>query len=231
MTLKVLVLEDEIGIRSFVSLNLKREGYEVIEASSGEEAIEKVKSNDIDIALLDVMLPGISGFEVCKYLRKNYYSIRIIMLTAKGLESDKIIGLNYGADDYVVKPFSVKELMARVNANSRRVVMEKKGMQNNIMKNSEFTVDVKQRRLFKGGNEIDLTPTEFAIVQLLISNSGDAYSRNEILDNVWGKEYVGDYKIVDVNIRRIRSKIEENPSKPQYLKTVWGYGYCWRKEV
>lgn len=234
MSLKVLVLEDEIGIRSFVSLNLKREGYEVIEASSGEEAIERLKQDNISIALLDVMLPGISGFEVCKFIRKSYPQIRTIMVTAKGMESDKIIGLNYGADDYVVKPFSVKELIARVNAQKRRFTEDKgtiSKIDNNVtIEAVPFTMDIKQRRFYKDNQEIELTPTEFAIIRLLISSNGDALSRNEILDRAWGKDYVGDYKIVDVNVRRIRSKIEENPSKPKYLKTVWGYGYCWRKD-
>lgn len=230
MAAKVLVLEDEIGIRSFVSLNLKREGYEVIEASSGEEAIELIKENNLSIALLDVMLPGISGFDVCKFLRKNYPSTRVIMLTAKGMESDKIIGLNYGADDYVVKPFSVKELMARVNAMARRLNEDKKQINNKMMQSDNFIIDTKKRKVFKGDIEFDLTPTEYAIIHLLISHKGDALSRNEILDKVWGNDYVGDYKIVDVNIRRIRSKIEGNPSKPEYIKTIWGYGYSWRKE-
>ncbi|SHH43271.1 response regulator transcription factor [Tepidibacter thalassicus] len=228
MSFKVLVLEDEIGIRSFVSINLKREGYEVIEAPTGEEAIEKVKTNKIDIALLDVMLPGISGIQVCKFIRENYDNIGIIMLTAKGQENDKIIGLNSGADDYIVKPFSPKELLARINALLRRV--KKDNSQDQLIICNPFTLDLSQRKLFKEDREIEITPTEFSIIRYLIKNEGKSISRDELLDAIWGKNYIGDLKIVDVNIRRIRSKIEENPSKPKYIQTVWGYGYCLRKE-
>ena len=230
--MKVLLLEDEIGIRSFVSLNLKREGYEVFEATSGEEAIEVLKNQKIDIALLDVMLPGISGFEVCKYIRKNHPKIRVVMVTAKAMESDKIIGLTYGADDYVVKPFSVKELMARVNVLKRRIE-EISGVQqkeDSTVISGPYKLDIKQRKFYKDGAEIELTPTELAIIKYLMTNKGEALSRNAILDHVWGKDYVGDYKIVDVNVRRIRSKIESDPSHPEYLTTVWGFGYSWRKE-
>ncbi|SHJ78897.1 response regulator transcription factor [Tepidibacter formicigenes] len=228
MSFKVLVLEDEIGIRSFVSINLKRGGYEVIEAPTGEEAIEKVKTNKIDIALLDVMLPGISGIQVCEFIRENYDNIGIIMLTAKGQENDKIIGLNSGADDYIVKPFSPKELLARINALLRR--LKKDNSQNQLIICDPFTLDLSQRKLFKEDREIEITPTEFSIIKYLIKNEGKSISRDELLDAIWGKNYIGDLKIVDVNIRRIRSKIEENPSKPKYLQTVWGYGYCLRKE-
>ncbi|SHG95362.1 DNA-binding response regulator, OmpR family, contains REC and winged-helix (wHTH) domain [Tepidibacter thalassicus DSM 15285] len=223
----MLVLEDEIGIRSFVSINLKREGYEVVESSNGEEAIEKIKNNNIDIALLDVMLPGISGIEVCKFIRKNYEDIGIIMLTAKGQENDKIIGLNSGADDYIVKPFSPKELLARIASLLRRI---KRHSQSELIVCSPFTLDLNQRKLFKGNKEIEVTPTEFSILKYLMINESKSLSRDEILDEIWGKNYIGDLKIVDVNIRRIRSKIEENPSNPKYLQTVWGHGYCFRKE-
>ncbi len=230
MAFRILVLEDEIGIRSFVSINLKREGYEVIEASTGEEAIEKVKNEEIDIALLDVMLPGISGIEVCRFLRENYDSLGIIMLTAKGQEMDKIAGFDSGADDYVVKPFSPKELLARVNALLRRMKKEKGEEHVDIIQCNPFLIDIRQKKFFKGEKEIEITPTEFAVIRLLVLNKGKTLNRDKILDEIWGKNYIGDLKVVDVNIRRIRSKIEENPSKPKYLQTVWGYGYCWGKE-
>jgi len=231
-SMNILLLEDELGIRSFVKVNLKREGYTVIEASSGEEAIEKLEKEKIDIALLDVMLPGISGFDVCKYIREKHKNIRVIMVTAKGQEEDKISGLSYGADDYVVKPFSVKELIARVHAQKRRVeeVVILAHKDENILEVTPFKLDVRQRRFEKDGVEVELTPTEFSIIKLLMTHKGEPLSRNEILDQVWGSDYVGDYKIVDVNVRRIRSKIEGSPSKPEHLKTVWGYGYSWRKE-
>lgn len=227
MSFKILVLEDEIGIRSFVCINLKREGYEVIEVSTGEEAIEILKNQNIDIALLDVMLPGISGIDVCKFIRENFDSIGIIMLTAKGQENDKIIGFNSGADDYIVKPFSPKELLARVTALLRRI---KKDKRKDIIEYSPFYIDIKQRKLLKHGKEVEVTPTEFAILTLLISNKGKSLSRDDILNKIWGKNYIGDVKVVDVNIRRIRSKIEEDPSNPKFLQTIWGYGYCWGKE-
>lgn len=228
---KILIMEDEIGIRSFVSINLKREGYEIIEAGTGGEAIEKMNSEkDIQLALLDVMLPDMSGIDVCKYIRQNFDQVGIIMLTAKAQEDDKIEGFISGADDYIVKPFSIKELLVRVSALIRRVRKDE-----NIPKNSEivsapFTLDLDKRKLFKDGAEIELTPTEFSIVKYLMTNAKQSLSRDQILDEVWGTNYLYDFKIVDVNIRRIRNKIEDDPSKPKYIQTIWGYGYCFRKE-
>lgn len=228
---KILILEDEIGIRSFVSINLKREGYEVIEASTGQEAINKVnEEKDISIALLDVMLPDISGIEVCKYIRNNFDSVGIIMITAKSQEEDKIEGFISGADDYIVKPFSIKELLVRVSALLRRIKKDEVKKDNSIIQSDPFTLDTNKRKLLKHGHEIDLTPTEFSIVKYLMINAKKSLSRDQILDEVWGKNYLYDFKIVDVNIRRIRNKIEDDPSKPRYVQTVWGYGYCWRKE-
>jgi DNA-binding response OmpR family regulator len=228
---KILILEDEIGIRSFVSINLKREGYEVIEASTGQEAINKVnEEKDISIALLDVMLPDISGIEVCKYIRNNFDSVGIIMITAKSQEEDKIEGFISGADDYIVKPFSIKELLVRVSALLRRIKKDEVKKDNSVIESDPFTLDTNKRKLLKHGHEIDLTPTEFSIVKYLMINTKKSLSRDQILDEVWGKNYLYDFKIVDVNIRRIRNKIEDDPSKPKYVQTVWGYGYCWRKE-
>ncbi|CEK33208.1 two-component response regulator [[Clostridium] sordellii] len=228
---KILVLEDEIGIRSFVSINLKREGYEVIEAGTGQEAIDKMSSEkNISIALLDVMLPDMSGIEVCKHIRSNFDSVGIIMLTAKSQEEDKIEGFISGADDYIVKPFSIKELLMRVSALSRRINREANSKNKSVIESGPFILDLEKRKLFKNSSEIELTPTEFSIVKFLITNEKQSLSRDQILDEVWGTNYLYDFKIVDVNIRRIRNKIEDDASKPKFIQTVWGYGYCWRKE-
>ncbi len=228
---KILVMEDEIGIRSFVSINLKREGYEIIEAGTGQEAIQKINDNkDISIALLDVMLPDMSGIDVCKYIRENFNQVGIIMLTAKAQEEDKIEGFISGADDYIVKPFSIKELLVRVSALIRRVKKDENMSKNNEIVSAPFVLDLDKRKLFKDGKEIELTPTEFSIVKYLMNNARQSLSRDQILNEVWGTNYLYDFKIVDVNIRRIRNKIEDDPSKPKYIQTIWGYGYCFRKE-
>lgn len=228
---KILVLEDEIGIRSFVSINLKREGYEIIEAGTGQEAIEKMTSEgNISLALLDVMLPDMSGIEVCKFIRENFDQVGIIMLTAKAQEDDKIEGFISGADDYIVKPFSIKELLVRVTALLRRVNKEENSSNVSEIVFPPFALDIDKRKLFKNNKEIELTPTEFSIVKYLMSNAKQSLSRDQILDEVWGANYLYDFKIVDVNIRRIRNKIEDDPSKPKYIQTIWGYGYCFRKE-
>lgn len=228
---KILVMEDEIGIRSFVSINLKREGYEIIEAGTGQEAIQKINDNkDISIALLDVMLPDMSGIDVCKYIRENFNQVGIIMLTAKAQEEDKIEGFISGADDYIVKPFSIKELLVRVSALIRRVKKDENMSKNNEIVSAPFVLDLDKRKLFKDCKEIELTPTEFSIVKYLMNNARQSLSRDQILNEVWGTNYLYDFKIVDVNIRRIRNKIEDDPSKPKYIQTIWGYGYCFRKE-
>ena len=228
---KILILEDEIGIRSFVSINLKREGYEIIEASTGTEAIEQISNNpDISIALLDVMLPDMSGIDVCKFIRQQFDQIGIIMLTAKGQEEDKLEGFISGADDYMVKPFSIKELLVRVSALIRRVKKDDSKVQSNEIISDPFILNIDKRKLYKNGLEIELTPTEFSIVKYLMVNAKKSLSRDQILNEVWGSNYLYDFKIVDVNIRRIRNKIEDDPSKPKYIQTIWGYGYCFRKE-
>ena len=228
---KILVLEDEIGIRSFVSINLKREGYEIIEAGSGQEAIEQLSNHpDISIALLDVMLPDISGIEICKFIRQQFDQIGVIMLTAKGQEEDKLEGFISGADDYMVKPFSIKELLVRVSALIRRVKKDENKFKSNEIISDPFILNIDKRKLYKNGIEIELTPTEFSIVKYLMVNAKKSLSRDQILSEVWGSNYLYDFKIVDVNIRRIRNKIEDDPSKPKYIQTVWGYGYCFRKD-
>ena len=228
---KILVLEDEIGIRSFVSINLKREGYEIIEAGSGQEAIEQLSNHpDISIALLDVMLPDMSGIEICKFIRQQFDQIGVIMLTAKGQEEDKLEGFISGADDYMVKPFSIKELLVRVSALIRRVKKDENKFKSNEIISDPFILNIDKRKLYKNGLEIELTPTEFSIVKYLMVNAKKSLSRDQILSEVWGSNYLYDFKIVDVNIRRIRNKIEDDPSKPKYIQTVWGYGYCFRKD-
>ena len=208
---RILVCEDEASIRDFVVINLKRSGYEVVEAGSGEEALQKFEDykGDVDIALLDIMLPGMDGFAVCKELRQKSSSMGIIILTARTQEMEKVGGLMMGADDYVTKPFSPSELMARVDALYRRVMA------------------LRSRTLLKQGQPIELTQVEFQIMEYFFTNPGKALSRTNILTRVWGEEYFGEEKIVDVNIRRLRMKIEEDPSSPQYILTVWGMGYKW----
>jgi DNA-binding response OmpR family regulator len=230
--MKVLILEDEEAIRGFVRINLKREGIEVVEAETGEEAIALIaQDSDIQIAILDVMLPTeMSGFDVCQQLRAKYPRMGIIMLTAKSQDTDKVMGLELGADDYVSKPFSPVELVARVNALNRRLQPIAEADEKNILEAGPFIIHLDERKLTKNGKEIDLTPTEFAIVRMFLENPNKSISRDEILDEVWGRHFIGDFKIVDVNIRRIRQKIEENPSKPVYIETVWGYGYLWKRD-
>lgn len=227
---KILILEDEIGIRSFVSINLKREGYDVIEAGTGSEAIEKLNSEpNITIALLDIMLPDMSDVDVCRYIREKYENMGIIMLTAKAQEDDKIEGFVAGADDYMIKPFSIKELLFRVSALIRRVKKDNDTRKSSVLDLPPFSLDINKRKLYKDGNVVDLTPTEFSIVKFLMMNASDSLSRDQILQEVWGSTELYDYKIVDVNIRRIRNKIEEDPSKPKYILTAWGYGYTFRR--
>ena len=224
---KVLVLEDEANIRSFVVINLKRAGYEAIEAESGEEALAQLKRNpDIKVALLDIMLPDMDGFEVCRRIRAGDNKIGIIMLTARTQEMDKVTGLMTGADDYVTKPFSPAELTARIDALYRRIGGS---AENNpeIIVHEPFTLNIRNRTLEKDGRRIKLTQVEYAIIQLFMQNPGRALSREDILTSVWGREYDGELKIVDVNIRRLRIKIEDNTANPAYITTVWGYGYKW----
>ena len=224
---KVLILEDEVSIRSFVVINLKRAGYEPIEAGTGKEALERLKENpDTGVAILDIMLPDIDGFEVCRNIRATNKTIGIIMLTARTQEMDKVTGLMTGADDYVTKPFSPAELTARIDALYRRIGGS---AENNpeIIVHEPFTLNIRNRTLEKDGRRIKLTQVEYAIIQLFMQNPGRALSREDILTSVWGREYDGELKIVDDNIRRLRIKIEDNTANPAYITTVWGYGYKW----
>ena len=228
---KVLVLEDESSIRSFIVINLRRAGYDVIEAETGEEALEQLKENpDVKVALLDIMLPGMDGLSLCETIRRDDPDIGIIIVSAKGQEQDKIRGLSIGADDYITKPFSVSELIARVEALVRRVrrsAPDGRVAEPDQLVSGPFVLDEKSRVLYKAGRPIDLTQVEFQIMQLFFKNPGTALVREKILEGVWGKGYFGDVKIVDVNIRRLRMKVEDEPSNPQHILTVWGYGYRW----
>lgn len=227
---KVLVLEDEENIRSFVVINLKRAGYETIEAGTGEEALAALKANpSIKVALLDIMLPGIDGFEVCRRIRAMDNKIGIIMLTARTQEMDKVTGLMTGADDYVTKPFSPAELTARVDALFRRTGGGEEEASPDEIVEAPFRLNTRNRTLEKNGQRVKLTQVEYGIVKLFMENPGKALSREEILDAVWGKDYFGELKIVDVNIRRLRMKVENEPSHPTHIMTVWGYGYRWEE--
>ena len=224
---KVLILEDEVNIRSFVVINLKRAGYDAIEAGTGQEALDKLRDNpDIGVAILDIMLPDIDGFEVCRRIRANNKQIGIIMLTARTQEMDKVTGLMTGADDYVTKPFSPAELTARIDALYRRMGTDV-SIDAEVLSRGPFVMNTRNHTLEKSGNRIRLTQVEYSILKLFMQNPGRALSREEILSAVWGRDYEGELKIVDVNIRRLRIKIEDDTANPTYITTVWGFGYRW----
>lgn len=228
---KILTVEDEDSIREVVALNLQRAGFDVTEAASAEEALTLFDAS-YDVAILDIMLPGMNGFSLCESIRRDSPSVGIIMLSAKSLEEDKVRALSIGADDYITKPFSVSELTARVEALIRRVRHtgeEKPEAQEDDgrLVSGSFVLDQRSRILYKDDKPIDLTQVEFQIMELFFANPGTALVREKILAGVWGENYFGDVKIVDVNIRRLRMKIEDEPSAPRHILTVWGYGYRW----
>ena len=231
---KVLIAEDEASIREFIVINLKRSGYDVVEAENGEEAINKYEeeNGNIDVAVLDIMMPLKDGLEVCKYLRAKSSKIGIIMLTAKTQEMDKVTGLLVGADDYVTKPFSPSELMARVDAVYRRVSImnenEKAAVANpDLTTVGDFSLDYRDRILYKNGSPIELTQIEFQLLDYLFKNPDVTLSRSDILNKVWGDGYFVDDKVVDVNIHRLRNKVEDELTQPKHLITIWGRGYKW----
>ena len=232
---RVLVVEDEASIREMVALNLKMAGWEVVETPSAERALELMHSGEhCDAALLDIMLPGMDGLSLCETIRRGDSDIGIIIVSAKGQESDKIRGLSIGADDYMTKPFSVSELLARVEALCRRVGRSGGGSVADenaptTLVSGEFVLDENRRVLLKAGRQIELTQVEFQIMELFFHNPGIALVREKILKGVWGETYFGDVKIVDVNIRRLRMKVEDEPSHPTHIMTVWGYGYRWEE--
>lgn len=225
---KILVCEDEESIRSFVVFNLRRAGYTVTEAASGEEALACYEADpSISMALLDGMLPGIDGFETCRRLRQKSHTMGIIMLTALTREEEKVGGLQAGADDYVTKPFGTAELVARVDALYRRVYAQTQVMDSGELQCGDFILDMQGDRLFRRGEWVELTQIETRILTFLMHRSGDLVTRGEILEAVWHQEEYVDDKIVDVNIRRLRMKVEIDPSVPRHLQTVWGRGYQW----
>ena len=228
---RIMIVEDEAAIREFEAINLKRVGYTVVEAGSGEEALELYDSDaeGFDIALLDISMPGMDGFALCKELRKRSETLGIIMLTARTQEMDKISGLMLGADDYITKPFSPTELLARVDSLYRRVEMHtpKSPSTADDITLGEFVLNLRRRTLLKNGKNIELTQVEFQMIEYFFNNPDTALERTDILEKVWGSNYFGEEKIVDVNIRRLRMKVEDDPSQPRHLLTVWGMGYKW----
>lgn len=230
---KVLIVEDEASIREMIALNLHLAGMEALEAESAEQALTLLEQQpDCDAAILDVMLPGMNGFSLCETIRRTDQKIGIIILSAKGQEQDKIRGLSIGADDYMTKPFSVRELLARVLALCRRVSRTADNAVEespSSLVSGEFVLDENRRVLLKAGQPIELTQVEFQIMELFFRNPGTALVREKILKGVWGENYFGDVKIVDVNIRRLRMKVEDEPSHPVHILTVWGYGYRWEE--
>ena len=227
--MKILLVEDEESIRGFLRINFQRENFQVIECESGEEGVRKALIEKPDIAILDVMLPGMNGFEVCQKLRESFPRMGIIMLTAKGEDMDKIMGLQFGADDYVLKPFNPLEITLRVKALIRRLEGINEENNSDCIEVDNFKLDLYSQSLYKENVEIDVTPKEFLLMKIFMQNPGKAFTRDELLNLVWGIDFFGDPKIVDVNIRRLRSKIEENSSKPKYIETVWGTGYRWER--
>ena len=223
---KILVVEDEEPIRRFITLNLSAAGYEIGEAETGEKALEMLGSFRPAVIELDLMLPGVDGFEVCRQVREKMPEAFVIMLTAKGQDTDKIVGLELGADDYMVKPFNPVELTARVKAMLRRRTHF--NTNSDVLACDDLMLDLSANKFFKDHHEIELTPTEFALLKMFLENQGRALDRNEMLNAIWGANYFGEPKTLDVHIRRLREKLEDNPSEPDYIKTVWGRGYRWQ---
>lgn len=225
MAQKVLVVDDEKLIVKGIRFSLEQDGMEVDCAYDGEEALEMVRAKEYDIILLDVMLPKLTGFEVCQQIRE-FSNVPVVMLTAKGDDMDKILGLEYGADDYITKPFNILEVKARIKAIIRRT--KKKAPEketNRVIEKGDLHMDCDSRRLTIGGKEINLTAKEFDLLELMALNPNKVYSRDHLLNAVWGYDYPGDVRTVDVHIRRLREKIEKNPSEPKYVHTKWGVGY------
>ena len=234
MATQILVVDDETAIADLVEVYLKNEGFTIHKFYNASDALACVRTTRLDLAVLDVMLPGMNGFSLCETIRRTDQQIGIIILSAKGQEQDKIRGLSIGADDYMTKPFSVSELLARVEALCRRVIRTKEEDSNGntplgTLTSGEFVLDENRRVLLKAGQPIELTQVEFQIMELFFRNPGTALVREKILKGVWGENYFGDVKIVDVNIRRLRMKVEDEPSHPTHIMTVWGYGYRWEE--
>ena len=224
---KVILIEDEVKLARFVELELRYEGYDVTVCHDGREGLQMVTDGNYDMILLDLMLPGMDGYQVCAEVRKTS-KVPIIMLTAKGDDIDKIMGLEYGADDYVTKPFNILEVKARIKAIIRRTKKDRPEEQKNLIVKGEMKLDCESRRVFIGEREVNLTAKEFDMLELLALNQNKVYSREKLLNLVWGYDYPGDARTVDVHIRRLREKIESHPSDPKYVHTKWGVGYYFR---
>lgn len=230
MAKKVLVVDDEKLIVKGIRFSLLQDGMEVDCAYDGEEALNRAKANSYDMILLDVMLPKMDGFEVCQAIRE-FSDVPIAMLTAKGDDMDKILGLEYGADDYITKPFNILEVKARIKAIMRRTSPERAPqVQSSVIEKGDIKLDCDSRRLFINDNEINLTAREFELLEILIKNENKVYSRESLLKIVWGEDYPGDVRTVDVHVRRLREKIEANPSEPKYVHTKWGVGYYYNQK-
>ena len=230
MAKKVLVVDDEKLIVKGIRFSLQQDGMEVDCAYDGEEAFNMAKANSYDMILLDVMLPKMDGFEVCQAIRE-FSDVPIVMLTAKGDDMDKILGLEYGADDYITKPFNILEVKARIKAIMRRTSPERAPqVQSSVIEKGDIKLDCDSRRLFINDNEINLTAREFELLEILIKNENKVYSRESLLKIVWGEDYPGDVRTVDVHVRRLREKIEANPSEPKYVHTKWGVGYYYNQK-
>ena len=230
MAKKVLVVDDEKLIVKGIRFSLLQDGMEVDCAYDGEEALNRAKANSYDMILLDVMLPKMDGFEVCQAIRE-FSDVPIVMLTAKGDDMDKILGLEYGADDYITKPFNILEVKARIKAIMRRTSPERAPqVQSSVIEKGDIKLDCDSRRLFINDNEINLTAREFELLEILIKNDNKVYSRESLLKIVWGEDYPGDVRTVDVHVRRLREKIEANPSEPKYVHTKWGVGYYYNQK-
>lgn len=227
--MKILVVDDEKVILKGIKFNLEQEGYTVETAMDGEEAVRLAHDESIDLILLDLMLPKIDGFTVCRTIR-GFSNVPIIMLTAKGEDIDKILGLEYGADDYITKPFNIREVTARIKAILRRVNPEPKGDREKVIVSGDIRLDYNFRRVFVKGQAVELTSKEFDLLELFLRNPGKVYTRENLLDIAWGFDYPGDVRTVDVHIRRLREKIEQNPAEPSYIKTKWGVGYYYKQE-
>ena len=227
---RILICEDEDSIRTFLKINFERNGFLVYDTDTGEEAVRIAGLEKPDVAVLDVMLPGIDGFEVLRRIREENSKIGVIMLTAKGQDTDKIQGLKGGADDYVIKPFNPMELILRTQALLRRMTEKSDDHSQKIIKTFCFELDNYSQTITKQNHEIVLTPKEFLLMKIFMENPGKAFTRDDLLNLVWGYDFTGDPKIVDDNVRRLRSKIEDDSSDPKYIETIWGTGYRWKKE-
>lgn len=227
MAARVLIVDDEKLIVKGIRFSLEKDDYEVDTAYDGGEALEKAKENTYDVILLDLMLPVMNGMDVCRQIRE-LSDVPIIMLTAKGEDMDKILGLEYGADDYITKPFNILEVKARIKAILRRTRAAKKNVEENVIVNGDVRLDKDNRRVQICGREINLTGKEFELLEFLVANPGKVYGRAKLLQLIWGKDYPGDERTVDVHVRRLREKIEPNPSEPRYVQTKWGVGYYYQ---